>query len=194
MGGQRAWRDNPARDVEALKAFLSREVFTVRPAYGHFDITKPALASFIGTVNNSAGIFSDPTGSRRFWATTLTAIDWKYRAAVDIGQVWAEAHAAYLSGKDWRLSPDEATWAREINQSFEAEDPIENLLRKHFRIEPHDGSLWTSTADILLHLQTNGLQGNTKANQMALSATLKRLCLVRGERGKQRGYIGITLT
>ncbi len=78
-------------DVEALKAFLSREQFTVRPAYGHYEIVKPALASFIGTVNNSTGIFSDPTGSRRFWAMTITRLDWSYSEHMDVHEVWAEA-------------------------------------------------------------------------------------------------------
>ena len=85
-------------DVEALKGFLSREQFTLRPAYAHFDVVKPGLASFVGTVNNSSGIFSDPTGSRRYWTTTVTSIDWTYTQHVTLSQVWAEAVAAYRAG------------------------------------------------------------------------------------------------
>lgn len=75
-------------DVEALKGFLSREVFTVRAPYGRYEIVKPGPASFSGTVNNAFGVFSDSTGSRRYWATTLTAIDWAYaRPRVCCGEV-----------------------------------------------------------------------------------------------------------
>ena len=178
-------------DVEALKGFLSRESFTLRPPYGHYEIVKPALASFIGTVNNSAGLFSDPTGNRRFWATTVNAIDWTYREHIDVHQVWAEAYKAYRDGEPSVLSREEAEQAREINESYEVEDPIENLLRKHFTMDPEDSEHWTSTADILLMLQANGLQGNTRGNAMHLAATLKRLGLTRALQGNARGYLGI---
>ncbi len=178
-------------DMEALKGFLAREVFTLRPPYGRFEIAKPGLASFIGTVNNSAGVFSDPTGSRRFWATTLTAINWDYAWNVDRDQVWAEAHAAYKGGEDPQLTPDEASGAAEINATFEVEDPVENLLYRHFKIDPADGTHWTSTADILTTLQANGLQGDARANAMYLSAALKKIGLERCVRGQTRGYLGI---
>ena len=61
-------------DVESLKSFLTCNVFSVRPAYGRHDVAEPGLASFIGTLNQSAGIFNDATGSRRFMTTTLTSI------------------------------------------------------------------------------------------------------------------------
>lgn len=178
-------------DVEALKRFLSREVFTVRPPYGHCEIHKPGLASFIGTANNSSGLFSDPTGSRRFWATTLTGIDWSYTQHVDLNQVWAEAHAAYLAGESWVLTASEADQAQQINENYQVEDPVEVLLSKHFTIVPGDLTMWTSTAEILTTLQANGLQGNAKANMMAISATLKKIGLEKHQRGKHKGYYGI---
>jgi predicted P-loop ATPase len=62
--------------VEALKWFLTLETVTVRRPYGHFDLDKPALASFIGTVNDDgAGFLTDVTGNRRFRPTSLTTIN-----------------------------------------------------------------------------------------------------------------------
>ena len=58
-------------DTEALRGFLSHEVSTRSPS--------PRSASFIGTVNNSAGLFSDPTGNWCSLATTVAAIDWAYQ-------------------------------------------------------------------------------------------------------------------
>ena len=179
-------------DAEALKGILSREVFTLRPAYGRYEIAKPGLASFVGTVNNSAGLFADPTGNRRFLATTVTAIDWAYRQHVDVHQVWAEAYQAFKAGEQGTLTPDEAEQAREINESYEVEDPIENLLRRNYaNLDPEDREHWISTADILLTLQGNGLQGHTHANSMYLASTLKRLKLERGQRNNVKGYFGI---
>lgn len=179
-------------DVEALKSFVSREQFTVRPPYGHFDLIKPHLASYIGTVNNSSGIFSDPTGSRRYWATTLTGIDWQYQQHVDLRGVWAEAQAAYRAGEAWTLTPDEARAAERFNEEFAVADPVEDLLRKHFWLDTTNTQVWTTTADILTTLQANGLNGQTVANAMRLSATLKRLGYAKTQRGAVRGYVGVS--
>jgi putative DNA primase/helicase len=179
-------------DVEALKGFLSREVFTLRPAYGHYEIVKPGLASFVGTVNNSSGIFSDPTGSRRYWATTLTTIAWSYAEHVDKGQLWAEAYAAYKAGEAWTLTGEEAEAARAINEGFSFADPVEDLLRKFYTLDPARADKWTNTVEILTTLQTNGLGTSARANAMYLSATLKRLGFTGGQkRGDVRGYAGI---
>lgn len=187
-------------DVEALKAFLTYETFTVRAPYGRFDLVKPALANFIGTVNDSAGIFSDPTGSRRYWACTLTRIDWSYVEHVDRTQLWAEALAAWRDGESWRLSATEAQQRSTINETYAVPDPIEDLLKKHFTLDPQNRYTWTSTADILTTLETNGLRGgNTRQNAMLLAATLKKMGFEKQEKtdpaqpgkGKQRGYLGV---
>ena len=177
-------------DVESLKSFLSRETFTVRPPFGHFEIKKPGLASFIGTVNESAGIFSDPTGSRRFWATTVTAIDWTYSTHVDVNQVWAEAVHAYRQGESWVLTPEDAKNASAINEGYAVPDAVELLLRKWFVLGAADDN-WLSTADILTTLQDNGLGQNARANAMHLAATMKKLGLRKGDFAKQRGYYGV---
>lgn len=185
-------------DMEALKGFLSREVFTLRPAYARYEIVKPGLASFVGTVNNSSGIFSDPTGSRRYWATTLTALDWGYTHQVNLAQVWAEAHSAYLAGETWTLTTDQAVKAKEVNDEYAFADPVEDLLRKFFILDPkanpEDERSWTSTADILTVLQNNGLGQQAHSNSMRLSATLKRLGHEKrrgGHDGKINGYVGV---
>lgn len=40
---------------------------TLRKAYTKYDITKPAITSFIGTINeDGAGFLTDTTGNRRY--------------------------------------------------------------------------------------------------------------------------------
>lgn len=179
-------------DVDALKAFLSREQFTVRAPYGHYELVKPGLVSFIATANNAGGLFVDPTGSRRFWATTIVGIDWGYSAAVDLPQVWAEAYAAYQAGEPWTLAASEMDQARRINDGYEIEDPVEGLLLRLFTLDPHNHNVWKSTTEILTSLCGAGLQGgHSRANAMALAATLKRLGFERDVKGGARGYYGI---
>jgi len=106
-------------DREALKAFITLGDITARKSYGKRDINKPALASFIGTVNDEAGFLNDPTGSRRFLACTLTHIDWSY-TQINVSDIWAEAYHLYQSGYSWRLTTDEQKRQAEINEACRA--------------------------------------------------------------------------
>ena len=178
-------------DVESLKSFLTCNVFSVRPAYGRYDVRKPGLASFIGTLNQSAGIFNDATGSRRFMTTTLTRIDWSYRANLDPHQVWAEAYAAYAADEAWVFSAAESARAQQINDEYYVADAVEDLLRKHFHLDPADRDRWTSSADILKILQDQGLHGTSRALSMDLSTTMRRLKCERIRQRNEWGYFGV---
>lgn len=180
-------------DREALKSFISRQSVTVRKAYGHTDTVKPALASFIGTINDENGFLADKTGSRRFLVCRVDEIDFSY-AQMNPDLLWAEAVEAYNAGEKWQLSANDSELARKINEDFEVVDPIEGLLAKCFILEP-GGENWKSSADILTRLETYGLRGSTHANSMALAATMKHL-----EHRKERrrvnnsqvwGYLGV---
>lgn len=176
-------------DYEALKSFLTTRVVTVRKPYGRVDIIKPAMASFIGTINNSSGIFSDPTGSRRFLVSNILSIDWGY-SDLDPNQVWAEAMAAYLAGEDYRLTPDERKKALQIAEDYETPEPIENLLQKYFVIDPDNSNYWTSTTDILTILENpmeGNLKGTSRANAMSLAVIATKLEL---KKRKKRNSLG----
>lgn len=179
-------------DREALKGFISREVVTVRKPYGKHPIAKPALATLIGTFNNDTGILSDPTGNRRFNLCSLTEIDWNYATDVDKNMVWAEAQAAYLASEDWRLSPNEVKRQTEVNEEFEIEDPVENLLREYFDLTGNQTD-WIATATIMKLLQDAGFTGNLKANQMHLSSAMKKMGLERYRFNLVWGYKGIKI-
>lgn len=187
-------------DYEALKAFLTKREVTVRKPYGRHDIRKPAMASFVGTVNNSSGILSDPTGNRRFLICKLLSIDWAY-SQLDPAQVWGEAMAAYLAHESWTLSVDEKKKANEINEQYEVDDVIEGLLKKFFKVDPTDNGLWTPTADILKVLEDpyqGGLKGTSKGNSMMLAGTMTKLGMQKIKKTNMQGqrvwgYVGIEL-
>jgi len=178
-------------DQEALKSFLTTETFVFRKPYGMFDIVKPALACFIGTVNLSAGFLNDSTGSRRFWATTIEGINWDYRTTVDRDQVWAEAHAAYLAGEDWRLNDGEATESAKINEDYMPDDPIENALIRSFKIDPANGLWWTASLDILQELRGQGLANNPGLTAKSVSMILRKLGCKPDKRSGERGWLGV---
>ncbi len=61
-------------DREALKSFITLGYATYRPPYGRYELHKPALASFIGTVNpDGAGFLNARPGIGAFsWSTCGT--------------------------------------------------------------------------------------------------------------------------
>jgi hypothetical protein len=179
-------------DREALKFFISMRGVTVRKPYGHFDIKKPALASFVGTVNNESGFLSDPTGSRRFLVTTIDDIDWTYSKAIGPDQVWAQAVAEYRAGLPWRLDREQARQAAALNAEYNVTDPIEDLLRELYEIDPaQQPAWWTASADILQTLQDNGWRGQTRQTAMGIAATMRRLGLTKYRFNGRYGFYGI---
>lgn len=189
-------------DMEALKGFLTLEAVTVRLPYARLAVRKPALASFVGTVNNMGGVLNDPTGSRRFHVCKIMSINWDY-TQIDKNSVWAEAVAAYRAGETWNLSAAEKQARNEINAEYYVEDIVEGLLLKYFVIDPAQSGWWLPTTDILEVLE-DPKQGNLRgsgstSNAMKLAATMTRLGL-KGERRpnllnqRVRGYCGIRRT
>jgi len=182
-------------DREALKYFLSMQQVTVRKPYGREDLIKPALASFIGTVNDVAGFLDDPTGYRRFMAVHLDAIDWAYSDAVAPAEVWAQAKALYDKGEPWELTAQEAECAKFANEEYEVADPLEDILLRHYSLTG-DGGDFTATVDIRDTLNGHGWRlGTPRGEAMAIGGVLKRLGLqvtrrtVRGNR--ERGFAGV---
>ena len=182
-------------DREALKHFLSRRSVTVRRPYGHYDMNKPALASFIGTVNNEGGFLSDPTGNRRFMVCNITEIEWSY-TALDVDQIWAQAHALYQADETWVLKGSELDLAQRINAEYEIDDPLVAYILDKYDVTGDLGD-YVSTVDLLTVLHISGWRLRTpRAESMALGAALKHKLLTgiqKAREGTQRGYTGLRL-
>ncbi len=179
-------------DREALKAFITTQEVSVRKAYARYERRGPALANFIGTVNNEAGILNDPTGNRRFMIAKIKKIDWNY-TRLDKNGIWSEAMNAYLSGESWNLVADESQIAGEINDEYEIDDPVAQALEKHCLIDPKNTAWWTSTLDIMERLQEKGLKlgGSPKANSTTIGSACRKLGLQRAQNNRKWGYLGI---
>ena len=165
-------------DKEALKSFITRRKVTVRLPYGHHDISVPAMASLIGTVNDEAGFLSDPTGSRRFLTCHLDEIDWGYSKTVDRQQLWLEAYQAFLNGEKWTLTSDEAKQASTINARYEVDDAVEGILKRHYQIDPTRDDWWVPTHVILERLY-GPRNAHTRSNTYNLGGCCRRLGLTR---------------
>jgi len=187
-------------DREALKHFITRQQITVRTPYGRHSITKPAMASLIGTFNNESGLLNDPTGSRRFLVCEITDIDWSY-SKIDPNQIWAEAYHLYKDGYDWRLTRDEAQTQVEINERYKVDSYVAGMFLKifDFTTDPDNPRFeeWMSSADILQTLTDRGMAGKPQSNLMELASSLRALGIVKRKRrlgnAPSAGYQGVWL-
>jgi predicted P-loop ATPase len=164
-------------DIEALKAFISKEIINVRKPYGHDEIVKPATASFIGTINSSGGFLADPTGSRRFRCCTLTEIDWKYSRDIDVNQIWAQAVALFKHGETFELDPETEKKIIAVNAQYEIDDPMAYDLFSAFNCVKEEKDKYTATAQIIYRLRTDGklVGGNDNLIAQRISNILTRL-------------------
>ncbi len=99
---------NRGKEVEALKAFMSRAVDgPVRMAYHRLATQRPRQFILIGTTNNVTGYLKDSTGGRRFWPVRVQEFDIRTLTKVR-DQLWAEAAKRELDGESIRL--EEELW------------------------------------------------------------------------------------
>lgn len=163
-------------DIDALKDFISKETITLRRPYGKFDVKRPALASLIGTINNSGGFLADTTGNRRFMVAHIKSINWDYPTKIKVNQVWGEAVTAYNQGETWMPTAEERELSEANNEIYMLPNPLEGYLEKYFSIEPEDGLSWTSTGDIVAHLFEHGYRAqNSRGLAMEVASTLSRI-------------------
>ena len=136
-------------DVNALKNKLTQGSVKFRVPYGHSDVIKPVLTSFIGTVNpDGRGFLIDRTGNRRFAVVNIAAIDHGYSTAMDASQVWAQAVALYRAGESWHLLPEERATQEAINTEHVAEDTLDMIMRTLFYIDRDDDSARMAPFDV----------------------------------------------
>ena len=90
--------------VEAVKAFLSRQVDHFRPAYGKLSQDFPRSCGFFGTTNEAEPL-KDETGGRRNWVFESRVRTHAERDAaiaalrLEHPQLWAEAVVAFKAGE-----------------------------------------------------------------------------------------------
>lgn len=116
-------------DLAGLKAFISRKADRLRRPYAAGTSEWSRRTVFCATVND-AQFLSDDTGNSRFWAVSITALDYQHN--INMQQVWAQVAALLDTGEQWHLTDEEAERLNESNKEFEIVDPIEELIRVRF--------------------------------------------------------------
>lgn len=130
-----------------IKQFLTQDWISERPAYGRYNLNKPVITSFIGTVNNTTGLFSDPTGNTRFIVTTLVDIDKSYSQNVSPHKIWADAYKLYKEGFDYKFSKEELAMSELNNAKYDEVSEVEEYMLAKFNIDPN-AEYYMNTTDV----------------------------------------------
>lgn len=125
-----------AKEVEAVKAFVTSTVDTIRPKYARETEQRPRVCVFAGTTNDM-DFLSDPTGNRRFIPIHCDAqerqeilFDDAYQEFFD--QCWAEVYTRWKAGERSLVLPERiAVMADEIRKTHTEDDPRVALIQTY---------------------------------------------------------------
>lgn len=108
------------REVEEVKAFLSKREDTYRPPYGRNLESFRRQCVFAGTTNED-NFLKDITGGRRFWPVAVgrhKITMWETMTDEIIEQIWAEAVHLVKKGENLYLSKDEEAAAQLVQAGY----------------------------------------------------------------------------
>ncbi len=155
-------------DIAQLKAFITKQVDILRPAYAKREAKYPRRTMFFGSVNPRE-FLHDPTGNRRFWTIECASIDHTHN--IDMQQMWAEVLDLWRNGEPYYLSADEMEQLNTNNSDFMSIDPIEERLLNRLDWDaPQLQWRWEQASVVLIEC---GLDRPSKADS-ATAGTLIR--------------------
>lgn len=135
-------------DIAQLKAFITKQVDVLRPAYARREAKYPRRTVFFGSVNPRE-FLHDSTGNRRFWTIECSAINHSH--GIDMQQAWAEVRAMWLEGEGYYLSASEMEQLNAHNTDFLAVEPVEERLLHRLDWEAGQGVWrWEQVSQVLI--------------------------------------------
>jgi predicted P-loop ATPase len=156
------------KDVEQLKAFLSSRIDSLRRPYGRSLEDFPRTSIFVGSTNRQE-FLNDPTGGRRYWVIPVSQTIPIQMLEKERDLIWGAAVAAYRSGEQWWLTPEEDVLLEEANRGWQSSDTWEAAALNYLQ----NKSICT-VSELFTHAIQLELTKQGKAEQMRLSDILRR--------------------
>lgn len=154
-------------DIDALKAFITRDHDTMRRPYGEGDKRYPRRTALIASVDQTMYL-NDTAGNRRFWTIPCTRIDSYHK--IDMQQLWAQVlDLIETTGETWRLEPDEKAHIARINNEHSQIEPIIEMFIDKFSTDSIKS--WKTATQIASEL---GLKNITQRETRILSSFLRK--------------------
>jgi predicted P-loop ATPase len=161
------------KDMQLLKAFITKTEDRVRLAYARSTIDLPRRGIFIGTFNpDNIGYLTDSTGNRRFWPVLcLKRID---VAALtrDRDQIFAEAKVAYENGEPLFLTDEKIRNEAEAQADDRVEvDPWVEVI-EHWSFNAGKDVKEVSTADVYEQVLHGAVKNISRRDQIRIGKAL----------------------
>ena len=163
----------------ALKAFITNNEDTLRPAYARKENVYRRRTVFGGSVNGT-GFLVDSTGDRRFWTVHVKSC---HLLPADVmQQIWAQYLTKYLAGERWHLTPETKALLNVANEVHRAIDPIRERILTRFdwssvnweNVSEDNRSIanWMTATDICISI---GLERPTRADATRAGSVVSEL-------------------
>lgn len=166
-----------AKDVEALKQFISSKTNKFRLPYGRTIVERPRHSVIVGTTNPTQ-FLNDPTGNRRFWpiqiGTTINLpllAEWR-------DQLWAEAVVAVRAGERYWLDEAEDQALTIAQRPHEETHPWKELVAAWLEENTNPKAIMTLpiTTTNILQKAIGKLTGQwTTADTMNVATIMRQL-------------------
>ena len=178
-------------ELNQLKAMITLETISERPAYARNKDSRPHIASFCGTGNNMQ-FLSDPTGNRRWLPFEIVSIADPHTYVLPYKEIYAQAYHLYKNGFRYWFSQEEIKLLNKHNEAFEVPNLEEELIRNYYR-KPAPGEIGTfiTTARILEHI--NGLI-KVPLSPTKIGITMRKIGFDGFKQNGVRGYRAIELS
>ncbi|MFH0260243.1 VapE domain-containing protein [Vibrio barjaei] len=173
----------------ALKAFISRQIDTVRPPYGRTDIKKPRQTSLIATVNGS-DFLKDETGNSRYAVIELIdvtdmetlnqTLGWEFESTGELKllepyklrQFWLEVkYLLQVEGHSWYLSEAEQRLISSESDKYVDKGTWYKLLSEHIAICGDKARQWMTTKEICELMNFDYSKANAVGKALTLLAS-----------------------
>lgn len=160
------------RELEAIKAWITRRVENWVPKYREFATTYPRRCLFFGTTNQDQ-FLADSTGNRR-WLPVKVGQVGDFSGV--LLQLWAEAREMFREGGvDWRAE----RLAAEAHEEHTMADPLEAAVRRWLET-PDDiaggapgARDWVSVAEVCEGVGIDARKPSARGDQMRIGEILR---------------------
>lgn len=164
-----------AKDVEALKQFISSKTNKFRLPYGRTIVERPRHSVIVGTTNPTR-FLNDPTGNRRFWPIQIgSALDIA-KLAEWRDQLWAEAVVAVRAGERYWLDEAEDQALSNLQRPHEETHPWLELVGPWLETNAKSPAPWLCTTANVLHHGIGKMPGQwTTSDEMTVASIMRQL-------------------
>jgi predicted P-loop ATPase len=177
----------------SMKAFISRDMDTIRPPYARTDIKKPRQTNIIATVNRT-DFLKDETGNSRYAVIRLTAptdmdtlnrlLGWEYLPTGELVMVdkeqliqfWLEAKYLLFEEKfGWMLTGDEIELVKQQSEQFVDKGNWYAVIEDHLSNCNGKGKQWMTATQICSLMNIDKSKSNAVGKALGLHAAEKNI-------------------